>query len=149
MTDRYNAPWPPLPEGVTGQEVRYRDCRSGTRLGLLEPKVIVAETDHWVVLAVYSAKGKFLCEEVLSKARFENEFERRDGRKDRVEAFLEGLRELTREHDIVIGLDRPSRRTSDDPLFLFDISDEGSAVRVARVVGFFGEPRAEYLGPEA
>lgn len=76
--------WLSLPEGVTGQQVRYRETFEsyafpGTRyrLGGAEPKAIVTETEGWVIYRVWSSKGKDLGERCISRQEFEAEFERR------------------------------------------------------------------------
>ncbi len=77
--------WPPLPAGVTGQQIRNRKIYAppGTgravRVGGGEPKVIVAESRTFVIYETFSAKdGKSLGEHVAPRAQFEEHFERKE-----------------------------------------------------------------------
>ena len=84
MADVYE--WPELPEGATGQQVRYRHISHQpatsrpVRLGGLEPKAIVAETESWVIYRVWDRSGRDLGERCCPKPEFETEFERRADR---------------------------------------------------------------------
>lgn len=73
--------WIPLPHGVTGTQIRHRKIiGNNVRLGGGEPKVIVAETDEWVIYAVHSGgrNSRFITENAVRKEQFENEFERKE-----------------------------------------------------------------------
>lgn len=73
--------WPPLPDGATGQQIRRRKIVeiSGKviRVGGLEPKAIIAETNRFVIYRVWSESGRDLGERCLELTEFEEEFERR------------------------------------------------------------------------
>lgn len=69
--------WPPLPDGVTGTQIRCRRIIGRVRLGGAEPKVIVAETERNVIYRAYGANGQFLFERAMAADEFEQEFERR------------------------------------------------------------------------
>lgn len=70
--------WPQLPAGVTGTQVRYTRHIAGVRLGDSEPKVIVTETDKWVIFRVYASTGELLNEVAQLRWEFDTEFERRE-----------------------------------------------------------------------
>lgn len=74
--------WIPLPDGVTGQQIRHRKIGTGgVRLGAACPKVIVAETAEWVICAAYSGpgtSGRFIGEIAVPRTEFEEEFERKE-----------------------------------------------------------------------
>lgn len=77
--------WPALPEGVKGVQIRHRKIFGfsmasdpGVRLGAAEPKVIVAETDQWIVYAIYGADGRYLGERTHLRSGFQEFFERRE-----------------------------------------------------------------------
>lgn len=83
MTDVDRWPLPPLMAELSqGQLIRERKVvmppmtSRPVRPGGAEPKVIVAETREFVVYRVWSSKGEDLGERVLSKAEFDETYER-------------------------------------------------------------------------
>jgi hypothetical protein len=63
--------------GNPGTLIRYRRVTRGVRLGSAEPKRIVAETEGHVIYHVWSAQGRSLGEHAITRARFEEQFERK------------------------------------------------------------------------
>lgn len=75
--------WPPLPEGETGVQIRYRKIHEGrVRLGGACPIVVVVETEYHVVYRVYGSDGRFLTEKVMGADEFEQTFERRPAERE-------------------------------------------------------------------
>jgi hypothetical protein len=79
--------WPPLPAGVTGQQIRHREVTTGAaygmrpvRLGGAVPKVIIAETRTFVIYEAFSpSDGGSLGERAVPRDQFEKDFERKSG----------------------------------------------------------------------
>jgi len=95
--------WPPLPEGVTGTQVRCRQFAVGVRIGGNEPKVILAETEDYVIFKIWSSNDEDLGERVLTKMDFDEKFERRDDeRVERIRAFQDGLNALTHQTSLIL-----------------------------------------------
>lgn len=72
---------PPLPGEIrTGQLIRHREIFVNgdrrTRLGGMEPKVIVAETRDYVIYRIWAYGGRDLGEKCLPRDEFEAKFER-------------------------------------------------------------------------
>lgn len=95
--------WPPLPDGVTGTQVRCRQFAVGVRLGGAEPKVLVAETENYVIFKIWSSNHEDLGERVLTKVEFDDKFERRgDERVGRIRAFQDSLNALTHQTGLAL-----------------------------------------------
>lgn len=122
--------WPPLPKGVTGTEIRARYIAGGVRVSGAEPKVIVAETEGYVIFKVWSAKGRDLGERVLTKSDFEEQFERRpevsEERAARVRSFTDLLNRATRMTGIGVS---PGAG-------MFDASLDAPRPNLARITSF-------------
>lgn len=98
--------WPTLPDGVTGTQIRYRKILTPpmttkpVRLGGSEPKVIVVETEKYVIWRVFSSSGRDFGEHCTERPEFESEFERRNS--DEVyQNLADALNRLTRETGVV------------------------------------------------
>lgn len=99
MTDN----WPALPDGVTGVQIRHSATYEPpmtirpTRLGDAEPKVIVAETQSYVIYRTWSAdRTRDFGEHCMTRGDFEQTFER----KPETTAYanlVDALNRLTRE----------------------------------------------------
>lgn len=121
--------WPELPKDAPdGVQVRYKVVPGGVRRGGAEPKVVVAETEQFVVYRVWSSYGRDLGERCMPRGDFEAEFERcPDKDVAHVKAFHEGLNKLTRDIGIQIAA------LHDENIWLIDA---GTHLMQGEITGF-------------